>query len=188
MAKRWYVVHVYSGFEHQVVRSLRERIKYNAMEEAFGDVKRLGRGKLREPRLADLPDDAPEPTLETPGLPTEGDGLRYVDIQPRHRELLDRHDRCPEPTPELNLRGMRRVEAVRELALFVDLNAKDGRRFLRIITGRGKRSEHGEPVIKPAVIEWLDGPGTAYVRGYAPEVNRAGDYGSLVVELASDDG
>ncbi len=38
MAKRWYVVHAYSGFEHQVVRSLRERIKYNAMEEAFGEI------------------------------------------------------------------------------------------------------------------------------------------------------
>lgn len=38
MAKRWYVVHVYSGFEQQVVRSLRERIKYNGMEDAFGEI------------------------------------------------------------------------------------------------------------------------------------------------------
>ncbi len=38
MAKRWYVVHAYSGFEHQVVRSLKERIKFNSMEDAFGEI------------------------------------------------------------------------------------------------------------------------------------------------------
>jgi len=38
MAKRWYVVHAYSGFEHQVVRSLKERIKFNNMEDQFGEI------------------------------------------------------------------------------------------------------------------------------------------------------
>ncbi len=38
MAKRWYVVHAYSGFEHQVARSLKERITNAEMEEHFGDV------------------------------------------------------------------------------------------------------------------------------------------------------
>jgi transcriptional antiterminator NusG len=38
MAMRWYVVHVYSGFENQVVRSLKERIKLYHMEEKFGDI------------------------------------------------------------------------------------------------------------------------------------------------------
>ncbi len=35
---RWYVVHVYSGFENQVVRSMRERIKLHSMEEKFGEI------------------------------------------------------------------------------------------------------------------------------------------------------
>jgi len=35
---RWYVVHAYSGFENQVVRSLKERIKLYHMEEKFGEV------------------------------------------------------------------------------------------------------------------------------------------------------
>ena len=35
---RWYVVHAYSGFENQVVRSLKERIKLYHMEDKFGDV------------------------------------------------------------------------------------------------------------------------------------------------------
>jgi transcriptional antiterminator NusG len=38
MAKRWYVVHVYSGYEQQAVRSLQERIKHSGMEEKFGDI------------------------------------------------------------------------------------------------------------------------------------------------------
>ena len=38
MAKRWYVVHAYSGFEKQVMRSLQERIERAGMEDMFGDV------------------------------------------------------------------------------------------------------------------------------------------------------
>ena len=38
MAKHWYVVHAYSGFEHQVKRSLVERIKHSGMDEKFGDI------------------------------------------------------------------------------------------------------------------------------------------------------
>ncbi len=38
MAKRWYVVHAYSGFENNVKRSLEERIAYAGMEDRFGEV------------------------------------------------------------------------------------------------------------------------------------------------------
>ena len=38
MAKRWYVVHAYSGFEKQVKRSLEDRIQRAGMEDMFGDV------------------------------------------------------------------------------------------------------------------------------------------------------
>ena len=38
MAKRWYVVHAYSGFENQVKRSLEERIKRFGMEDKFGEI------------------------------------------------------------------------------------------------------------------------------------------------------
>lgn len=38
MAKRWYVVHAYSGFEHQVARSLKERIERFGMQDRFGRV------------------------------------------------------------------------------------------------------------------------------------------------------
>ena len=38
MALRWYVVHAYSGFEQQVIRSLDERIKLAGMEDKFGQI------------------------------------------------------------------------------------------------------------------------------------------------------
>ena len=38
MAKRWYVVHAYSGFEKHVKRSLQERVKRAGMEEEFGEI------------------------------------------------------------------------------------------------------------------------------------------------------
>ncbi|MFZ5594591.1 MAG: transcription termination/antitermination protein NusG [Pseudomonadota bacterium] len=38
MAMRWYVVHVYSGFENHVVRSLKERIVRAGCEDQFGEI------------------------------------------------------------------------------------------------------------------------------------------------------
>ena len=38
MSKHWYVVHAYSGFEHQVAKSLRDRIVRAGMADKFGDV------------------------------------------------------------------------------------------------------------------------------------------------------
>jgi transcriptional antiterminator NusG len=38
MAMRWYVVHAYSNFENQVVRSLKERIVRSGLQDQFGDV------------------------------------------------------------------------------------------------------------------------------------------------------
>jgi len=38
MAKKWYGIHTYSGFENKVRLSLLERIKNQGLEEQFGDV------------------------------------------------------------------------------------------------------------------------------------------------------
>ncbi len=38
MAMRWYVVHAFSGFEHQVKRALEERVKRSGLEDSFGDI------------------------------------------------------------------------------------------------------------------------------------------------------
>jgi len=38
MAKRWYVVHAYSGYEKKVASALKERIELAGMQEQFGEV------------------------------------------------------------------------------------------------------------------------------------------------------
>lgn len=38
MAKRWYVVHVYSGFENKVKQSLEERVANSPLKERFGEI------------------------------------------------------------------------------------------------------------------------------------------------------
>lgn len=38
MARRWYVIHAFSGFEGQVKRSLEDRVKRAGMEELFGPI------------------------------------------------------------------------------------------------------------------------------------------------------
>ncbi len=38
MAKKWYVVQAYSGFEQQVQRSLKERIERYGMQDKFGEI------------------------------------------------------------------------------------------------------------------------------------------------------
>ncbi len=38
MARRWYVIHAYSGFEAQVKRSLEERVKRAGMQDKFGEI------------------------------------------------------------------------------------------------------------------------------------------------------
>jgi len=38
MAKRWYVVHAYSGYEKKVASALKERIELHNMQDLFGEV------------------------------------------------------------------------------------------------------------------------------------------------------
>lgn len=38
MSLRWYVVHAYSGFEQQVMRTLKDRIKRSNLQDKFGEI------------------------------------------------------------------------------------------------------------------------------------------------------
>ena len=37
-SRRWYVVHAYSGFEQQVEKLLKERIRRSGLDECFGEI------------------------------------------------------------------------------------------------------------------------------------------------------
>lgn len=38
MAKRWYVVHAYSGYEKKVAAALKERVELHGMQDLFGEI------------------------------------------------------------------------------------------------------------------------------------------------------
>ena len=38
MAKKWYVIHTYSGYENKVKTALQERIRQYTMEDKFGEI------------------------------------------------------------------------------------------------------------------------------------------------------
>ncbi len=38
MSRRWYVVHAYSGYELQVMRTIQERVKRFGLEDQFGEI------------------------------------------------------------------------------------------------------------------------------------------------------
>ena len=38
MAKKWYVIHTYSGYENKVKANLERAIQYNRMQDMFGEV------------------------------------------------------------------------------------------------------------------------------------------------------
>ncbi len=38
MAKRWYVVHAYSGYEKKVAAAIKERIELHSMQDHFGEI------------------------------------------------------------------------------------------------------------------------------------------------------
>lgn len=160
-----------------------------------GRVEPLADGdKYRRPGVRDPVEDVarrlsyrsePPESLNTPPLPKSGAGLNQVGpLVPAQRELHERYKKRERRHEvfELNVRGDSLEDALRNVELFVHKNWKEDRHFVRIIHGRGLQSD-GDPVLKPAILHWLEGPGFRYVRGYIPEVTDSGDYGSLIVEL-----
>jgi DNA-nicking Smr family endonuclease len=175
--------------EEQARENLKNLQNQRMLEHALGGVDKLvdsSKYRKKEPRgYSSEPNDE----LNTEPLPKSGEGLHDVELQPLQKELLKRYNKRMRSSdvPELNLRGDTLDDALRRLELFCHDCWKRETGFVRVIHGKGKQSD-GEPVIKPAVLNWLEGPGFRYVRGYAPEVKRAGNYGSIIVELARKKG
>lgn len=173
---------------------LERRRQKRQFEAAMYDVERNeNRKKYKEPSFPD-PDkyleetgdeDADEKQLITPTLPKHGDGLNWVSpLNGRQKAMKTRWEAWAKRknTPELSVRGETVEVAISQVGDFVRAKWEDGRQFVRIVPGRGQNSD-GPPVLKPAVLKWLENQGRRFIRGYIPERNVAGDYGSLLVEL-----
>lgn len=147
------------------------------LEAMSAEVERLdtGRAALRAREWSGL---AWRTDVELASLTAEQ--LVHLDLTPAHRDLLRRARKAE--TEALNVRHYNREDALRQVEAFVIGCSARGLRFVRVIHGKGRQSVDG-PVLKPAVIAWCEGPGTRWVRAWAPEVDRTGQYGSLVLEL-----
>jgi DNA-nicking Smr family endonuclease len=82
---------------------------------------------------------------------------------------------------ELDLHGMTQEDARRALAAFLAEAELHGRRCLRIIHGKGRRSGHRGPVLKSAVNRWLRRHGS--VRAFCSARHNDGGTGALYVLL-----
>jgi DNA-nicking Smr family endonuclease len=118
----------------------------------------------------DIPAVVPAAWLDRPTL---DDGQRKLLALARTRKIS-----------QLNLRLFDRREALRHLELFVPVCAARRVRLCRVIPGKGVESR-GEPVLKRLVLEWCRGPGRELVRGWAPELDGHGEWGSMVLLLRS---
>jgi len=172
--------HAEEAEARQFVEELREQ---RTFEEVVGKLDKRFKGeKYHVPNKATA--IAAATPLHTESLALDSDGLRSVEVTPAHRELLKRADiyRKEKRIPELNLRGRTKDDALLRLEGFLDIARRRGDRYGRVIHGKGKGSQD-DPVIKPAVLIWCEGPGAKFVAGYAPEVSDDGDYGSIMLEF-----
>lgn len=103
-------------------------------------------------------------------------------LDPVQLELIERAVKHTGAT--LNLRHLHRGPALHHLRLFVHMCRSNRVRVCRVITGKGIDSR-GEPVLKRAAIEWCRGDGREAVLRWAPQLDRHGEWGTLVLELRS---
>jgi hypothetical protein len=108
--------------------------------------------------------------------------LHQPDLTSDQRELLKRSRKVRDGLPTLNIRMERLSAALAEVEVFVRAQVRDGARFVRVITGKGRNSA-GDPVLKPGVIAWCEGEGAAWIRRWAPETDRSGNFGCVVLEI-----
>ncbi|MCB9506770.1 MAG: Smr/MutS family protein [Myxococcales bacterium] len=106
--------------------------------------------------------------------------LHTLDLTGAQRDLLRRARKTQ--TPELNVRHLRRHEAIADVQAFVTAQYATSTRFVRIIHGKGRQSV-GDAVLKPALVRWCEDEGSRWVRAWAPEIDATGQFGSLVAEL-----
>ena len=129
----------------------------------------------------------PAPRANRPPFQIEsvGDAVagRAADVSAEVLRALRRGDHRPEG--RIDLHGQTREEALRAVERFVLRSRADGHRAVLVIHGRGQNSEAGEPVLRPALQEWLASAAAARagVMAFAPAPARAGGTGATVVLL-----
>jgi len=140
-----------------------------------------GMGRPRAPRSpAAAAASKPRAALAAPGGDASG---KAADVSARELRSLRSGERRTEA--RLDLHGMTREEALDAAERFMERSRAGGLRAVLVIHGRGRNSDGGDPVLKPALLAWLGGAAAtrAGVMAYAPAPQRAGGSGATVVLL-----
>jgi DNA-nicking Smr family endonuclease len=167
----------------------RDEDEARAFEEATRGARRLegGARRVTGPPAAG-PRAASPKAREMPApfeIETAGDAVagRAADVSAEVLRALRRGDHRPEA--RLDLHGHTREEALRAVERFALRSRAEGRRAVLVIHGRGQNSQAGEPVLRPALREWLASAAAARagVMAFAPAPPRAGGTGATVFLL-----
>lgn len=127
--------------------------------------------------------DAEEAQMEGQTEEQMEERLSYQGPGVQHRIFQKlRRGQCPVEA-ELDLHGMRVEDAKESLALFLAQCARQNRRSVRIIHGKGKRSAQGRPTIKSLIGGWLRQ--RREVLAYSSARPQDGGAGALYVLLKS---
>jgi DNA-nicking Smr family endonuclease len=106
------------------------------------------------PRASGRP-AAPSPPADAPAVSTSGETVSFHADGVDARQLARLRDGDYAVEATLDLHGRSRAEASDALDRFVAAAQSAGRRCLLVVHGRGHRSEAEEPVLRPAVWQWL---------------------------------
>lgn len=162
-------------------------------KRAFGDVKPL-RGKAPK-RVVPTPEaslgrGAGRRNLSgTPAealvVEREGNGIISGRRSNTHASILDRlEDPFLEVDAECDLHGLKAREAEREVLRFLGACQRSGKRWVRIIVGKGLHSKDGKGTLRDHVVGALSQRGPArYVLAFRTAPQRLGGTGALTVRL-----
>ncbi|MBW2509703.1 MAG: Smr/MutS family protein [Deltaproteobacteria bacterium] len=162
-------------------------------KDAFGDVKPV-RGKSPK-RVMPAPDAGAARVARRSGpggaapvtlrVEREGNGIISGRRANTHSSILDSlEDPLLEVDAECDLHGCTAREAEREVQRFVGACQRSGKRWVRIIVGKGLHSKDGKGRLRDQVVAALSQRGAArYVLAFRTAPQRLGGTGALTVRL-----
>ncbi len=176
-----------------MTRSRNEDPKRGAFKKVFGDVKPL-RGKSSK-RVMPAPDVTPARIagrgssgggpLEPLSVERESNGIVSARRAKTHASILHSlEDPFLEVEAECDLHGFTARDAEREVRRFVEASQRGGKRWVRIIVGKGLHSKGGKGTLRDHVVSALSQRTSArYVLAFRTAPQRLGGTGALTVRL-----
>jgi DNA-nicking Smr family endonuclease len=176
-----------------VTRSRNKDAGGGSFKQAFGEVKPV-RGKSPKRVMPDPSTSSarvtggrgraggpPEPLL----VEREGNGIISGRRARAHASILHMlEDPLLEVDAEYDLHGFKAREAEREVLRFVESSQRSGKRWVRIIVGKGLHSKDGKGTLRDHIVGALSQRAPArYVLAFRTAPQRLGGTGALTVRL-----